>query len=88
MKTIKHCNYRVIVKPGIGARMAGWGDEVICDEIVSQIKRHVDGVHSVWVEHEATPVCGHCGAIWTETDTEYNGGCCNMDTIEPLDNNS
>ena len=50
-----------------------------CDEIVSQVKRHVDGVSSVYVECDEVMVCEHCGADWTEDSPDYNGGCCEAD---------
>ncbi len=55
-----------------------------CEEIASQIRRHVDGlssdrsrgVHVSWTNEN---VCSHCGADWTEDASDYNGGCCTKD---------
>ncbi len=35
-----------------------------CNEIVEQIKRHVDEVDSVQVEYDVDTVCGYCGREW------------------------
>lgn len=53
--------------------------EARCDEIVSDIKRHVENVGSAWVEFDQQHVCSHCGALWTEKSETYNGGCCDED---------
>jgi hypothetical protein len=50
-----------------------------CDEIVSDIKRHADNVSSVYVEFDQEHVCEHCGGAWTESNPNYNGGCCEKD---------
>lgn len=50
-----------------------------CEEIVSQIKRHVDQIAYAGVEFDRPDVCGHCGHAWTESDPNYNGGCCQKD---------
>lgn len=55
-----------------------------CEEIASQIRRHVDGLPSgrnrgVQVEWDLNHVCSHCGYNWTENSSEYNGGCCAED---------
>jgi hypothetical protein len=51
----------------------------ICEEILSDVKRHVDQVGRVYVEAESEPVCEHCGYAWTEKSSTYNGGCCDKD---------
>lgn len=50
-----------------------------CDDIVSDIKRHVDNARHIEVEFDQDSVCEHCGAAWTETSNTYNGGCCSKD---------
>ena len=50
-----------------------------CETIMEQIKRHVDDVHSVWVESDEVSHCEHCGYSWTEDNPHYNGGCCQAD---------
>ena len=50
-----------------------------CEEIAQQIKRHVDEVSYCDVEFDQQDECSHCGARWTESSAEYNGGCCQED---------
>jgi hypothetical protein len=50
-----------------------------CEEIASQIRRHVDNVGSVQIECEQGDVCSYCGSKWTEDSDTYNGGCCEQD---------
>lgn len=42
----------------------------------NEIHRHCDDVDDAIVLFDATFVCEHCGAEWTEDDDDYNGGCC------------
>jgi hypothetical protein len=58
--------------------------ELDCQHIADQIKRHVDGLPSwnnrgVAVIWDTETTCEHCGAVWTEEDSTYNGGCCAAD---------
>lgn len=50
-----------------------------CNDIASQIKRHVDDVAGAYVEWDTWHVCEHCGGRWTEESSTYNGGCCDED---------
>lgn len=50
-----------------------------CEEIASQIRRHVDNVVSVQIEYDQEDVCSYCGSKWTEDSDTYNGGCCAQD---------
>lgn len=75
-------NYRVVVAPA----RAGWislsgrsDQEITCDNIADQIKRHVDDVASIEIEFDQAHVCAHCGSDWTEDSPDYNGGCCQDD---------
>ncbi len=52
-----------------------------CEEIVADIKRHVDSVGSVYVDHDTVHKCEHCGWAWTEESATYNGGCCDKDQV-------
>lgn len=49
-----------------------------CEDIVAQVRRHVDGVRTARVMPESFG-CSFCGASWTETSFTYNGGCCDAD---------
>jgi len=53
-----------------------------CNEILSELKRHVDNVGYAWVEFDQPSVCEHCGSYWAEESTSYNGGCCSKDEEE------
>lgn len=49
------------------------------NEVLADVKRHVDNVGSAWVEFDQENVCEHCGSTWTEESKTYNGGCCDKD---------
>ena len=51
----------------------------LCEDIKSQIRRHVDDVESVNVTWDSNPVCGFCGSDWSEDTDVHNGGCCAED---------
>ncbi len=53
--------------------------EARLEEIMADIKRHVDNVGSAHIEFDQEHVCEHCGSVWTEKDSNYNGGCCDKD---------
>ncbi len=50
-------------------------------DVAEQIKRHCDGVYKygVHVEADIHNLCEHCGLVWTEDGSAYNGGCCSED---------
>jgi rubrerythrin len=50
-----------------------------CDELIADMKRHVDNFGRAFVEFDQEHVCEHCGSTWTETSSAYNGGCCEAD---------
>lgn len=50
-----------------------------CDELIADMKRHVDNIGSVHIEYDQEEVCEHCGSSWTEDNSLYNGGCCEED---------
>jgi hypothetical protein len=52
-----------------------------CEEIARQAKRHCDDVDSAEVSFDQESVCSHCGHLWTEESTVYNGGCCEADEV-------
>lgn len=81
-KTGDRENYRVVVTPGRAVWISFGGrsdEEITCDRIVDDIKRHVDDVGSVEVEYDQSYACEFCGNVWTEESTAYNGGCCDDD---------
>lgn len=92
-KTVRS-NFRVEVEPrspgdfgfaSIGGRNYSETEwESNCEEIATQIRRHIDGLPSrsgkgVRVAWDADRVCEHCGSDWTEKSDAYNGGCCSKD---------
>lgn len=94
-KTPKKSNFRVVIEPrGLGdfgaIRMSDWmfvNDDAHrqrlyqerCEEIVADVKRHVDNAGYVSVECDVEYFCEHCGSAWTEASDDYNGGCCEKD---------
>lgn len=55
-------------------------EEALCNEIASQILRHVNDVVSARVIWKTEMICEHCGASWSEgEDSLHNGGCCDED---------
>lgn len=94
-KIMRNENYRVVIEPrGLGdfgfVRTGDWivsNDKAViaemyrerCEEILADVKRHVDSVGSASVECDAVGYCSHCGWQWTEDSADYNGGCCAKD---------
>lgn len=75
--------YRVVVDPqrsvfGFTRLDGGDMERKKCEEIVADIKRHVDNIGYCNVEVESAS-CEYCGADWTEAGDDYNGGCCDRD---------
>ena len=50
-----------------------------CNQIVADIGRHVDDVESAYIQIDREYECSYCGAVWTEDDENFNGGCCDED---------
>lgn len=73
-------NWRVEVNP-FSASYRLPADRRDCEEIATQIKRHVDGVSrdGVSVISDTEKTCEFCGNQWTEDSQIYNGGCCDKD---------
>jgi len=50
-----------------------------CEEIVNDIKRHVDNVKHASVEYDTNEVCSHCDREWEESqddsDPDFPKGC-------------
>jgi len=66
-----------LVEPDHEKAIAMYRDR--CNDIVSEIKRHVNETGNVYIDEEAEMVCEHCGAQWTEDTNIHNGGCCDVD---------
>lgn len=88
-KVVKHENFRVVVYPrdpgDFGyAQVSGPArteaeERRLCDEIMRNIRRHVDGIGHVYSTSDRIECCQHCGSQWTEKNEIYNGGCCAKD---------
>ena len=50
-------------------------------DIISQIRRHVDGISNMEIVEDVECQCEHCGSDWTEDSDTYNGGCCDADEL-------
>ena len=48
------------------------------NEMLAQIKRHVDGSKHACIVFDREDLCEYCGSHWTENGN-YNGGCCDKD---------
>lgn len=89
-KVIKKSNFRIIVEPkrlgDYGSIRTS--DSFLrkpeqiekdyqrrCDDMVDQIKRHVDEVGDAYVDFDTESVCGHCGREW-EIDETGEPVCC------------
>lgn len=55
-----------------------------CQEIVDQIKRHVDNIGYVNIEYDTQIICSHCHRDWDE-DEDGIPCCCDMAQKEILD---
>lgn len=52
----------------------------VCNDLIQQIRRHVDGIDSAVLVYDVEKTCEHCGWQWTEGDESlHNGGCCDKD---------
>ena len=51
----------------------------ICNDMIQQIRRHVDGIDSAVLAYDVEETCEHCGRQWTKGDSPHNGGCCDQD---------
>lgn len=82
MKKIAKSNFRVEVYP----RTTAYGihiddEENVCEQILPEIRRHINDVHSAYIIYDENPVCSNCGSAWSEDGDAYNGGCCATDQI-------
>ena len=49
------------------------------EDMIEQIRRHVDGAkYATIIEHKEFS-CSYCGSTWTEDNKTYNNGCCEED---------
>ena len=80
MKITRRENYRVVIYPDVkGYFNPDRYEPEICDNILKQVKRHIDAVATAYIVYDTNAYCSYCGKKWTEDDTNYNGGCCGKD---------
>ena len=81
MKASKPINYRVAVYPQTKAYgfSLGIDEKKACEDIMNDVKRHVDDLGYVEIEFDTEHTCSHCDSTWTEDSETFNGGCCAKD---------
>lgn len=79
MKQVKTKNYRVVVEPRMYTYIRRYLTEEqyrrVCNEIIEQIKRHVDDVLDVQIEFDSEYTCEYCENTWEE-DENGEPMCC------------
>lgn len=83
-KVTQKSNYRVVIEPvthiyGIELRKETVDRDL--KDIMEQVKRHVDNVHSVYIDYDKDEVCSHCGYSW-EVDEETKEPLCCQKAID------
>lgn len=109
MKIIRKSNIKVVIEPrGLGDYgcvivsddFFGQSQQTIeknyqqrCEEIIDQIKRHVDNVGWIGIQADENEICSHCGHSWDvsedDSDSEFPKGtplCCGKAIEEHLSN--
>ena len=85
MKVKKRTNFRVEVYAASswetrqGGRLGAKAEQVVCEFVASEIKRHVNDIVSAEATWDTEVVCAHCGSRWSEAGSQHNGGCCDKD---------
>ena len=100
MKITRKINFKVVIEPrrlgdygfvSVSDSFTGREPQRIskdyeerCEEIVEQVKRHVNNVGWIGIESDTEEVCSHCGNTWDvspdDSDPNYPKGtplCCN-----------
>ncbi len=87
MKITKRNNWRVVLEPQLPGNVADYVIEPdedkrnekyrrLCDDIVSDVRRHVNDVSNVFTECDTEEVCQHCGYKWEEDESSGEPLCC------------
>lgn len=99
MKITVKTNFKVVIEPrrlgnygfvSVSDNFTGRSSEQIakdyekrCEEIIDQVKRHVDNVGYVGIENDSSERCSHCGNDWDvlpdDSDPDWPKGtpvCC------------
>lgn len=88
-KIIEKSNYRVVVEPKTGPHYFSRTQESIlaeeksaCEEMVEQIKRHVDMVGRIDVEYDTEEICSYCKLQWEVDEQTGEPQCCTKAQVE------
>jgi len=86
MKVIEKSNYRIVVEPKThiyGVKLSEDAIQMDIKEMEQQIKRHVDNIGYLSVEHDTNTICSYCRRTWEvsedDTDPDFPKGtpvCC------------
>lgn len=78
-------NYRVVIEPKThiyGISLSQSTVDMDLKEIVEQVKRHVDNVHSVYIDYDKEDVCSDCGREWELDEETGEPTCCDSAIAE------
>lgn len=73
MKVTRKTNYRVVVEPRTHIFGIALSDDTIqkdVREIESQIKRHIDNIGYLSVQHDTEETCSYCGLTWEVSEDD------------------
>lgn len=70
-------DFGTFLYPDEDDRMNDYKDR--CESVITEIRRHVDGVGNVYLVAAKEWTCEFCGATWSEVGDKFNGGCCDED---------
>jgi hypothetical protein len=75
-KTILN-NFRVVITPSLWAheQKDPLRSRVACQNIIDDVKRHVDNISSMDIEYDTEEVCSFCGYAW-DVDPETGEPLC------------
>lgn len=72
-----------LIEPDVKRRVQEYKKR--CEDIIRQVKRHIDYIGYAQLIEESHLECEFCGYKWGEDpDSPHNGGCCDKD-IEIMD---
>lgn len=84
MKTHRVDNYRVVVmpeEPWLSTDRNAATLRRTCEDLIRDIKRHVDDIQSITWKCDEKDVCSFCGREWEE-ETDGSPLCCNAAIAE------
>ena len=81
MKIVQQLNHRVCVEPWVIGKYDANYAQRKADEMMAEIKRHVDNIGNIWVEVDTVISCSHCGYNW-EVDEETKEPLCCQKAID------